>query len=120
MTCTLNRGSSISWNRETAGTPYRASIASWEAPNLFSAAGSPVTPDCRRWIAPDCLRPSLDDVVGAGEQHRRHLEAERPGGPQIDHQLEFDRLLNGQITRFLSLENTPGVNPGLAIRLRNA
>jgi len=35
---------------------------------------------------------SLDDLVGNGEQIRRHREAEHCGSLQIDHQLEFGRL----------------------------
>src|SRR5262245_51742807 len=32
---------------------------------------------------------SLDHLIGAAEQHRRHFEAERVRGPEIDAQLEF-------------------------------
>ncbi len=35
---------------------------------------------------------SFDDFVGAGEQRRRHIEAERLGGLEVDHQLEFAGL----------------------------
>jgi hypothetical protein len=40
-------------------------------------------------------RPLFDHLVGAGEQRRRHGEAERPRGLEIDYQLEGRRLHHG-------------------------
>ena len=40
---------------------------------------------------------SFDRLVGAGQQRRRRGEAERLGGLEIDHQLEFGRLLNWEV-----------------------
>jgi hypothetical protein len=37
----------------------------------------------------------FDHLVGAGEQRGWHLEAERVGGLEVDHQLELGRLLDG-------------------------
>src|SRR5262245_47205672 len=37
---------------------------------------------------------SLDHLVGAGDERRRHVDAKRPGCFHIDHQLEFGRLLD--------------------------
>ena len=37
---------------------------------------------------------SFDHLVGAGEQRRRHLKAERLGGFQVDHELEFGCLID--------------------------
>src|SRR3981189_1370382 len=39
----------------------------------------------------------FDHLVGAREQHRRHVDADRLCGLKIDDELEFCRLLNGQI-----------------------
>jgi len=42
-------------------------------------------------------RRFIDHLVGAGEQRRRHDEAERLGRRKIDHELEFGRKLYRQI-----------------------
>jgi hypothetical protein len=47
-------------------------------------------------------RRSFDQLVGAGEQRRRHLKAERPGGPEVDHKLIFSRCLHRQVGRLLA------------------
>jgi hypothetical protein len=52
----------------------------------------------------------FDDLVGAGEQRRRHGEAERFGSLQVDDQLKFRGLLNRKITGLFALEDAVDVS----------
>jgi hypothetical protein len=55
----------------------------------------------------------FDHLVGAGEQRWRHVEAERLGTLEVDNELEFSRLLNRQITRFLAFEDAADISADL-------
>ena len=52
----------------------------------------------------------LDHLVGAAKQRKRDRQPKRLGGLLIDYQLNFCRLLDRQIGRFLAFENPPGVD----------
>jgi hypothetical protein len=41
----------------------------------------------------------FDHLVGAGEQRRRHREAQRPRRNQVHNQIEFRRLLDRDVAR---------------------
>jgi hypothetical protein len=47
--------------------------------------------------------PLFDHLVGAGEQRRRQVDVERPGGFEIDDEFQPSGLLNGEITGLLAL-----------------
>ena len=49
----------------------------------------------------------------------RHGKAERTGGIEIDHQLEFDWLLDQQIGRLATFQDSPRVTGGLAKGIRD-
>src|SRR6266516_656283 len=64
--------------------------------------------------------PSSQSITssGAGEQRGRNGEAERLRGFEIDNQLEFGRLLDGQVRRLRSLEDLAHVASGAPIQIR--
>jgi hypothetical protein len=47
----------------------------------------------------------FDHLVGASEQRVRHVEAERFGRLEVDHQLVLGRRLHRKVGRLLALEN---------------
>src|SRR5262245_33818892 len=59
-------------------------------------------------------RMLFDHLVGAGEQCRRHSEAQRPGGLEVNDQFERGRLLNWKIGRLGAFEDFVDVAGGAA------
>ena len=60
---------------------------------------------------------SLDHLVRPEQQRLRDLDAERFGGNQIDPQLEFSRLFDGEITRLGAFQNAVELDTHLAKNL---
>jgi hypothetical protein len=61
--------------------------------------------------------PSLDHLVGARKQRRWHVEAERLGGREVDHELKFGRLHDRQLRGLGTFEDFAGIDASLAIRI---
>src|SRR5262245_7737752 len=65
---------------------------------------------------PSCFT-SLDHFVSASEQSRRDFKAERPGSRQIDREIEFCRLLDGNVGRFRPTQNLVDVVGGTPVQV---
>src|SRR5215813_10137396 len=48
----------------------------------------------------------FDHLVGASDQCRRYFQPEGPGGLEIEHELEFRRLLDRKVSRLCTFEHT--------------
>jgi hypothetical protein len=57
----------------------------------------------------------LDHLVGAGEQRGRNFDSDRLGRLQVDDELEPSRQPDRHFGRLLALEDTAGIDAGLAI-----
>jgi len=57
----------------------------------------------------------FDHLIGAGEHRRRHVEAERLGSLEIDHQRVLRCLLDWQVSCFSASENFVDVNGGATV-----
>src|ERR1051325_7810495 len=105
--CLLRRGKEPSWAPSLTSSVL-----------LGSATTSPRSPRNRhpasriRYSATDAPNRgrSLDHLVGARQEGLRDRQAERLGGLQIDHQLEFGGLFDRQIGRLGALEDLSGVS----------
>ena len=51
----------------------------------------------------------FDHLVGAGDERRRHCEAERLGGLEVDHKLVFSRCLHRQVGWLLAFQDAINV-----------
>jgi protein-S-isoprenylcysteine O-methyltransferase Ste14 len=60
--------------------------------------------------------PLFDQLVGAGEHRRRHVEAERPRGVEVDYQLELGRMHDRQVRWPGALENARRIHSDLATK----
>src|SRR5262249_35207285 len=60
----------------------------------------------------------FDHLVGDGQQGRRHGQANRLGGCEIEDRVELGRLYTGQVGRLVAFENTTDVSTRLSVGLQ--
>src|SRR5206468_10377810 len=60
----------------------------------------------------------FDHLGGASKQRRRHCEAERLRGREIDEEVDIGRLYDRQVSRFFALEDPAYMVTGLPKRFR--
>src|SRR5215216_6920285 len=66
----------------------------------------------------DIGRPSFDHLVGAADEREREGDAEGFRCLEVDKQLDFRHLLDGQISRLGALEYASGIDASLTVRLQ--
>src|SRR5882724_12605240 len=93
---------------QNAKCPLRANVFRY-APHKRTSTGTNVMSEkCHKLKWP----PLFDHRIGARHHVRRHLDAERLRGLEVDHQFEFGRRLHRQVGGLFSLEDAIDVASG--------
>src|ERR1700730_1592810 len=126
------RGANVSGEPNRRGSGSHAAVISAHASGLLYlshptfAAHVGTSRSCQlrtpalqqqRWTGCNDL---LDNLVGAGEQRRRHVDAERLGGYKIDDHFESRRLHHWKVGGLLALNDAAGIEADLAIGIGQA
>src|SRR5689334_12531716 len=86
----------------------------------MSVIPSPATRQATSFMSAKCHKPTsldfelFDDLIGGTDKGRRHIQAERLGGFQVDDEMEFGRLLHRQVGRPLALQDAIDITGGKA------
>src|SRR5947207_13131160 len=59
----------------------------------------------------------FDHLIGAGEERRGNVDADRLGGFQIDHEIELGCLLDRQLAGLIVSEDAADIDAGLTMRI---